>query len=154
MARNRGNATSELGDALAEFVREPGAIKYGEKMDRSAVESELLVAHAAFLRALMPFGNITQKSMEVELLRLAEQRIKAKQWTLQQEHMKEFAEVTAKRIRTMVRHISSARTRPKPPKWVFDIFGEAVEVCLDMSCSKSASEVCECVMGTQPPLSK
>jgi hypothetical protein len=118
--RQRFNGTAaELKEILKPVIKKVGFISYGENLEKSPVESSLIVGHKHLMRVLAKLQPVTQAVMTKSLLFVHEDNKHEMQtWKLQDKDAIPWAASSAKRLRCMTRHTMQELSSKKPASWV------------------------------------
>ena len=105
----------EIADALD--MEKPGDIKYN-----NCIDPALLAVQASRLRKMKKLkDNLSFKRTSVqEALRIILSRHES--WNLSEVGQAEFVAVVSARVMTMLRHVSQAECRDRPPKWYLNLW--------------------------------
>ena len=114
-------ANAALEAVFLPFGHCTGFIQYNEDMRRSKVDAEKLIFQKDMLKATwdfvkeLPSQRLTQIVAEQAILEVYD----TKKWSIDPDKLKlEAAPALAKRLRTMISHLSRAKRSPKHPWWL------------------------------------
>ena len=109
-----------LRDAISPFVVSPGWLMYQEKLADKTLP-DVLVAHRLFLRCMTDLcQNLSFGKAQLEHVfnKLSATRFKE---VLTEEQSEDWVQTSCKRLQTAFRHVSQARRRKPPPRWLAHI---------------------------------
>jgi len=119
MPRDRASSPAAVEGVLKEYMTSSRAIKYGGcglTVSKCKLDKAAILKHRVLLEKLT--GATDGKAMAKKWLEKIVEKVASDGTLVQQQHMKLFSEVTAKRIRCMMRHYSAAVASDR--KWLQD----------------------------------
>jgi hypothetical protein len=113
----------DLHAAIAPFVVSPGWFLYQEKAN-DQVKPDLLVAHKHFISSMSCVcGNLSfSQAQLVHVFKKLFVELGFEEMLTEHE-AKDWVDSTVRRVRVAFRHVSQARVRPVPPRWLAHIDG-------------------------------
>lgn len=108
-----------LAQLLAPHVAKRRWLSYGERLDKSKVEAKTIVAFAPLLNALLPLQrNLSFPQTKVVAALKIVLGEKREEWGIGEGSVHDWLETSAKRLRTLCRHLYKIMCKPEKPKMV------------------------------------
>ena len=109
-----------LSPLLMPHIPTPGSIRYGVDMRESSIESKVLIDKKQMIQDIRRKAKqVSKKYLKGEL----EHVYVAKKFSLDPAQKKDWLETVAKRIRTMLCHVSMVESRKPATKWLQTVLG-------------------------------
>lgn len=120
--RQRHRGVSELHNVLSRFVRRPSWISYDADRKKAKTRPDLIAPQAGLIREIAtvaPSLSLVQTEVETALLSIWEDKKDEAGWArLPPEQSGQWAKISARRLRTLLRHVSQARTKKCGAAWL------------------------------------